>query len=65
MFPGRRSVTTAGTFISPVGKCMVGRRRIPSWARSRCQNSFQLTMSGPPTSNVRFAASGFSIAAAK
>jgi hypothetical protein len=65
MFPGRRSVSVAGIFISPVGRCSIGRRRIPSTERSRCQNSFQVTMSGPPSSNSRFAASDLSIAAAK
>ena len=40
-------------------------RLVPSAAFSRDQNSFHVTTSGPPSSNVRFAASGFSIDAAK
>ena len=40
-------------------------RRWPSAPLSRDQNSFQVTTSGPPSSKVRFAASGFSTAAAK
>ena len=40
-------------------------RLLPSVRLSRAQNSFQLTTSGPPSSNVRFAASGLSIAGAK
>ena len=38
---------------------------MPSASFSRDQNSFHVTASGPPSSKVRFAASGFSIAAAK
>ena len=45
------------------GGC-VGRRE-PSARFSRDQNSFQVTTSGPPSSNVRFAASGLSTPAAK
>ena len=65
MFPGRRSVNVAGIFSSPVGRCIIGRRRIPSSARIRRQSSSQSTMSGPPSSNVSPAASGLSTEAAK
>ena len=52
MSPGRRSVTSAFTFMSPIGMCTLG-RLMPRIFFSRSQNSFQLTASGPPISNVR------------
>src|SRR6266540_935889 len=64
MSPGSRSVTSAFTFMSPIGTCTLG-RRIPRPRFSRSQNSFQLTASGPPTSNVRSTAASTSTAFAK
>ena len=61
---GSFSSTAAWIRISPKGTCRLG-RCAPCACFSRDQNSFQVTTSGPPSSNVRFAASGFSIAAAK
>ena len=50
--------------MSPTGTWMLG-RRIPRAFFSRSQNSFQVTTSGPPSSNVLFVAASRSIALSK
>src|SRR5436309_10166271 len=64
MSPGRRSVTSAFTFIRPTGTWMLG-RPMPRIRFTRSQNSFHDTASGPPTSNVLSIAASRSTARAK
>src|SRR5262249_46072521 len=61
--PGSFSVRAAWARITPNGTCKDGRRE-PSTRLSRSQNSFHVGASGPPSSNVRPAVPGWSIAAA-
>ena len=61
---GRRSITVAPARASGIGT-WTRPRRLPSVRAIRSYSSFQVTRSGPTRSNVRFAAAGRSIAAAK
>ncbi len=64
MSPGSRSVTSAFARMNAIGT-WIDSRCTPSARFRRVHSSFQLTTSGPPSSNVRFAASGRSSAWAK
>src|SRR2546429_208237 len=61
--PGSRSVSAAWARSRPTGTCTDG-RRAPAMRFRRSQNSFHVTASGPPISNTRPAAVGWSIARA-
>src|SRR5579864_320757 len=62
--PGIHSVNAACARSRPTGTCTEG-RRAPRIRFSRSQNSFHVGASGPPISNVRPVASGWSTACAK